>query len=343
VQQLNVLIFVSLCYVIALFLIAFAAERAARQGRAGWLRSPWVYTLSLSIYCTGWTFYGAVGFAVRSGLEFVTIYLGPSLVMLGWWWIVRKLVRIGRTQRITSIADLVSSRFGKSNLLASGVTILAVVGTTPYIALQLQSVTQSFGVFAEASGQVQTSAAQGTTAFWVAAGLAFFTILFGTRNLDVNERHDGVVMAIAVEAVVKLFALLAVGAFVVWGVAGGLGPMMAQMADRPAQSGTEYAGDPVVSGRAQLCHVHGDCRLDCGLHDGVQPYRHARLDQKHGRRRLGVGRCALCGAACAASVHCGHCDACVFLFSPVGRRLGACGDWSCVIRGRGAWIRSCIA
>ena len=223
---MNVLIVVSLGYVLALFIVAFMAERAARSGRIKWLRAPVVYTLSLSIYCTGWTFYGAVGFAVRSGLEFITIYLGPSLVMLGWWWTVRKLVRIGRTQRITSLADLISSRFGKSNLLAVGLTLLAVTGTTPYIALQLQSVTQSYAVFAEASQDGFNQTSQTTTALWVAIGLALFTILFGTRKLDVNERHDGVVMAIAVEAVVKLIALMAVGIFVVWGLSGGIGPML---------------------------------------------------------------------------------------------------------------------
>ncbi|NBR91357.1 MAG: sodium:solute symporter, partial [Rhodobacteraceae bacterium] len=141
---LNVLIVVCLIYVAILFGVAFMAERAAAQGRGGWLRSPFVYTLSLSIYCTAWTFYGAVGYAARSGLEYLTIYLGPTLVMIGWWWVLRKLVRIGRSQRITSVADLVSSRYGKSNTLAVVVTLVAVVGTTPYIALQLQSVTLSF-------------------------------------------------------------------------------------------------------------------------------------------------------------------------------------------------------
>ncbi|MFK7940614.1 MAG: sodium:solute symporter, partial [Roseovarius sp.] len=212
---LNVLVLASLAYVALLFIVAFAADRAAAQGRGAWLRSPWVYTLSLSIYCTGWTFYGAVGFAARSGFEFVTIYLGPTLVMIGWWWSLRKLVRIGRTQRITSIADLISSRYGKSTLLAVLVTLLAVIGTTPYIALQLQSITQSFAVFAEVQSEAgQNPVSEGVIAFWAAMALGVFTILFGTRNLDVNERHDGVVMAIAVEAVVKLFALIAVGVFV---------------------------------------------------------------------------------------------------------------------------------
>ncbi len=219
----NLLLAVCLGYVCFLFIVAWAAERRAARGRVGWLRSPLVYTLSLSIYCTAWTFYGAVGYAARSGLEFVTIYLGPTLVMVGWWGVLRKLVRIGRTQRITSIADLISSRYGKSNLLGALVTLLAVIGTTPYIALQLQSVTLSFSVFAgpgtaaPGTGEADLTA----TALWVAAGLALFTVIFGTRRLDVNERHHGIVTAIAVEAVVKLIALLAVGAFVVWSVAGG--------------------------------------------------------------------------------------------------------------------------
>ena len=122
----NILVAVCLIYVILLFVIAFAAERRARLGRVGWLRSPLVYTLSLSIYCTAWTFYGAVGYAARSGLEFATIYLGPTIVFIGWWVVLRKLVRIGRAQRVTSIADLMSSRFGKSNLLGVVVTVIAV-------------------------------------------------------------------------------------------------------------------------------------------------------------------------------------------------------------------------
>ncbi|WP_238367395.1 ATP-binding protein [Mesobacterium pallidum] len=220
--SLNLLVAVCIAYVVFLFGVAFIAERAAKRGQGGWLRLPMVYTLSLSIYCTAWTFYGAVGYAARSGLEYVTIYLGPSIVMVGWWWVLRKMVRVGRSQRITSVADLISSRFGKSNTLAVMVTLLAVVGTTPYIALQLQSVTLSFATFAAADARAPLSTDPNSNALAVAAGLAVFTVIFGTRNLDANERHHGVVMAIAVEAVVKLFALLAVGIFVVWGLGGGV-------------------------------------------------------------------------------------------------------------------------
>ncbi len=217
----NSLVFVCIAYASFLFAIAFWAERRAATGsRLGWIRSPAVYTLSLSVYCTGWTFYGAVGSAARNGLEFVTIYIGPSLVFFGWWFLLRKLVRIGQAQRITSIADLISSRYGKSATLGVIVTLLAVVGTTPYIALQLQSLTLSITALAQPSSP-PLSESGWLTAFWLAVGLALFAILFGTRSIDANERHHGVVTAIAVEAVVKLVALLAVGVFVVWGLGTG--------------------------------------------------------------------------------------------------------------------------
>ena len=254
--SLNQLLFVCLTYVAGLFVVAFLAERAALRGQGGaLLRSPLVYTLSLSIYCTAWTFYGAVGYAARSGLEYVTIYLGPSLVMIGWWWGLRRLVRIGRSQRVTSIADLISSRYGKSNLLAIIVTLMAVIGVTPYIALQLQSVVLSLSIFAG------TDAAPGFSpvkaALWVAAGLALFTVIFGTRNLNVNERHHGVVIAVAVEAVVKLVALMAVGIFVVWGVGGGVGDTLARI-DASASGqwevqGSRWAALTLLAAAAFVC------------------------------------------------------------------------------------------
>lgn len=253
----NILVAVALAYVAFLFTVAFLAERRASAGQGGWLSSPIVYTLSLSIYCTAWTFYGAVGYAARSGLEYVTIYLGPTLVMVGWWWILRRLVRIGRTQRITSIADLISSRFGKSTALGVMVTVLAVVAATPYIALQLQSVTLSFAVFAEAGGKPWGGEQLNGAAFAVAIGLATFTVLFGTRNLDANERHHGIVMAIAVEAVVKLVALLAVGVFVVWGMAGGPVQMLAKIDASPIshwqQDGGRWVTLIFLSSAAFIC------------------------------------------------------------------------------------------
>ncbi|EBA10624.1 sensor histidine kinase [Roseobacter sp. CCS2] len=253
----NALIVVALGYVAFLFAIAFIAERRAANGHSNWLTSPWIYTLSLSIYCTAWTFYGAVGYAARSGLEFVTIYLGPTLVMVGWWWILRRLVRIGRAQRITSIADLVSSRFGKSTQLGMIVTVISVIAGTPYIALQLQSVTLSFAVFAQSEGVNWDQPDFVVTAMWVAVGLAVFTIIFGTRNLDANERHHGVVIAVAAEAVVKLLALVAVGVFVVWGIAGGPGEMLDRIDQSEIVLWNEDSGRWIslifLSGAAFLC------------------------------------------------------------------------------------------
>lgn len=213
-----------IAYVGLLFLIAYLGDRRARTHSGTFLRSPFVYTLAISVYCTSWTFYGAVGTAARSGLEYISIYLGPTLVFIGWWFVLRKLVRIGQNQRITSVADLLSSRFGKSSRLAVLVTVIAVVGLTPYIALQLKAVTSSIQTVAGASdfgkGSLSGVSEVGL-ALGAAAGMALFTILFGTRNVDAKEQHHGVVAAIAFEAVIKLAALLAVGFFVIYS-AGGL-------------------------------------------------------------------------------------------------------------------------
>ncbi|MDZ4138237.1 MAG: ATP-binding protein [Erythrobacter sp.] len=253
----NLLVLACLAYVAFLFLVAFWVERRAARRAVGWLRSPLVYTLSLSIYCTAWTFYGAVGYAARSGLEFLTIYLGPTLVFVGWWWVLRKLVRIGRRQRVTSIADLISSRYGKSNLLGVIVTVICVVAATPYIALQLQSVTLSFGVFASEVPEGWVMRDRDSTAVWVAAGLTLFTILFGTRNLDANEQHTGVVTAIAVEAVVKLVALVAVGVFVVWGLAAGPADIYARINASPIADWdlqpSRWVGLTALSAAAVIC------------------------------------------------------------------------------------------
>jgi Na+/proline symporter/nitrogen-specific signal transduction histidine kinase len=253
---------IALLYVVLLFAVAFVGDRRARHGRPGFLRSPLVYTLSISIYCTSWTFYGAVGSAARNGLEFATIYLGPTLVFVGWWLVLRKLVRIGHVHGITSIADMVSSRFGKSPALAAVVTLIAVVATTPYIALQLKAVTTSFQVIGNAApdalfGQ-PLEPPDFRTGFWIAVVMAVFTILFGTRNLDAKEQHHGVVAAIALEAVVKLVALLAVGALVVFGLADGPADIFARATPQMRQAIADtfdlrWAAITFLSAAAVLC------------------------------------------------------------------------------------------
>lgn len=253
----NLLVLFSLTYVAVLFGVAFWAERRALSGAGRWLHSPLVYTLSLSIYCTAWTFYGAVGSAARSGFEYATIYLGPTLVFVGWGWILRKLVRIGRQQRVTSVADMISSRYGKSNLLGVIVTLIAVIAATPYIALQLQSVTQAFALFASPAPDGWPHPDRAASAMWVAGGLALFTIVFGTRNLDAKEQHHGIVIAIAVEAVVKLVALLAVGALALWRFDGGLAGLSARISaaglDGAMPAADRFVALLFLSGAAVIC------------------------------------------------------------------------------------------
>ncbi|MEO6367937.1 MAG: sodium:solute symporter, partial [Steroidobacteraceae bacterium] len=257
----NYVLAAALLYVALLFTVAFLSDRLAAKDQGGWLNSPLVYTLSISIYCTSWTFYGAVGSAARGGLEFVTIYLGPTLVFVGWWFCLRKLVRIGQLHRITSIADMISSRYGKSASIAALVTLMAVAASTPYIALQLKAMTTSFQVISYAGPNalsgVPVAQPDFQLGFWIAAGMAVFTILFGTRSIDVNERHHGVVAAIALEAVVKLVALLTVGMLVVFGIAGGPAEIFARMP--PGMLHTEDVFGPrwitttLIAGAAVIC------------------------------------------------------------------------------------------
>jgi len=250
-SSLNVVILAALGYAVILFLVAFICDRTTRSG---WLSSPVVYTLSISVYCTSWTFYGAVGSATRNGLEFATIYIGPTLVFLGFYTILRKLLRIRRENNITSIADFISSRYGKSDLVAATVTIIACAGAAPYIALQLKAITTSFQVI---GGSPDTVGSAPVTSLWVAAGLALFTIIFGTRSIDANERHYGVVAAIAVEAIVKLVALIGVGLVAVFYVAEGPQDIFNRIVETmpPPEDGfgVRWIGLILLSGTAVLC------------------------------------------------------------------------------------------
>ena len=228
---------VSLAYLGALFGIAWYGDRRADQGRS-MIANPYVYSLSLGVYATSWTFYGSVGRAASSGVGFLPIYLGPTLVAALWFVVVGKIVAISKANRITSIADFIGSRYGKSALLAGLVTVIAVVGIVPYISLQLKAVSNSFTVLTHYPdiamprhiGEVPLVS---DTAFYVALLLAAFAILFGTRHLDAAERHEGMVAAIAFESVVKLAAFLAVGLFVTFGIYRGFGDLFARASADP--------------------------------------------------------------------------------------------------------------
>ena len=218
---------VSFAYLGVLFGIAYFGDKRADAGRSV-IANPTIYALSLAVYCTTWTFYGSVGRAASTGIGFLPIYLGPTLMAGLWWYVMLKIIRISKANRITSIADFVSSRYGKSQLLGGLVTIIAVVGIVPYISLQLKAVSNSFTIllhYPEIVMPARTGAQPllQDSALYIAMILAAFTILFGTRHLDATERHEGMVAAIAFESLVKLLAFVAVGIFVTFGIYNGFG------------------------------------------------------------------------------------------------------------------------
>ena len=222
-----VIVLVSFAYLGVLFAIAYYGDARARAGRSI-IANPVIYSLSLAVYCTTWTFYGSVGRAASNGIGFLPIYLGPTLMVALWWFVMRKIIRISKAHRITSIADFVASRYGKSQALGGLVTVIAVLGIIPYISLQLKAISSSFTILAHyprivAPAHAATRPLLQDNALYVAAILAAFTLLFGTRHLDATERHEGLVAAIAFESIVKLLAFLAVGAFVTFGIYEGFG------------------------------------------------------------------------------------------------------------------------
>jgi Na+/proline symporter/signal transduction histidine kinase len=229
-----VIIAASLLYLGLLFAVAWWGDRRADQGRSI-IASPTIFALSMAVYCTTWTFYGSVGRAAVSGIGFLPIYLGPTLVMTLGWFLLLKMIRTAKANRITSIADFISSRYGKSHLLGGLVTVIAVVGIVPYIALQLKAVSSSVSLLLSYPEIVMphrsvTLPVFADMSFYIALILAAFTILFGTRHLDATERHEGMVAAIALESVVKLLAFLAVGVFVTYAVFDGFADIFQRVA-----------------------------------------------------------------------------------------------------------------
>ncbi len=221
---------VSVAYFALLFLIAYYADRRKKAGKS-LLRHSHIYSLSIAVYCTSWTFYGSVGRAATSGLEFLPIYLGPTLIAFTWWFLLRKMIYVSTKQNITSIADFISSRYDRSVLLGAIVTIFTVFGITPYIALQLKAIAKTLALLSQPLSSSYPGIINYTqnlptgldTAFFVTLILALFGILFGARHLDSSERHEGLVVAVAFESLVKLIAFLIVGFFVTYGMFDGFG------------------------------------------------------------------------------------------------------------------------
>ena len=222
----SVIIFTSFAYLGLLFAIAYYADKRADAGRPV-IANPYIYSLSMAVYATAWTFYGSVGRAASDGIGFLPIYIGPTLMIALWWVVMRKILRISKQNRITSLADFIASRYGKSALLGGLVTVIAVIGILPYISLQLKAISTSYFILVQYPAivmpdEIGVAPIRQDTAWWVALILAAFTIAFGTRHLDAAEHHQGMVAAIAFESMVKLLAFLAVGIFVTFGMYDGL-------------------------------------------------------------------------------------------------------------------------
>ena len=232
---------VALFYLGILFVVASYADTQLRRqrmaaGNTGYLR-PLVYTLSFGVYCTSWTFFGSVGLAAHSGLDFLPIYIGPILMFIIGWPVVRRVVELSKQHNITSIADFIAARYGKSQALGATVAVIAVIGTLPYISLQLKATTFSLEAMLSAPGDGQEIASlmpiAVDLALYVTIAMAAFTVLFGTRHIDATEHQDGLMTAVAVESIVKLFAFLVVGLFATYGILGGFSGMFQIMDSRP--------------------------------------------------------------------------------------------------------------
>jgi len=241
-------VFAAIAYIFLLFVIASYGDRMSggllRDGRS----RPIIYALSLSVYCTSWTFFGSVGNASRTGFEFLTIYIGPFLVFALGYPILRRIIRLAKAERITSIADFIGARYGKSQSVAAVATLIAVIGIIPYIALQLKAVSQSITALVGTPDLPAVLALFGFNdiAFIIALSMAAFAWAFGTRHVDTTEHQDGLMLAIAAEAVIKLAAFLAVGIWVCFGLfdspvdlinAIGNAPEVAEVFEQPINTG----------------------------------------------------------------------------------------------------------
>src|SRR5215470_10957527 len=225
---------VALGYIGLLFVVASYGDRTRRYGREGRWRL-FIYPLSLAIYCTSWTFFGSVGLASRTGFDFLTIYVGPMLLVGLCSPLIMRIVRLAKAQNITSIADFIAARYGKAQTVAATVALIAIIGTIPYIALQLKAVSSSLTTIlvhiGPASGAMQP--VLGDIALYVAVAMAIFAVLFGTRHIDATEHQDGLMLAIATESIVKLVAFVGVGVFVTFWLFDGPLSLFAQALQRP--------------------------------------------------------------------------------------------------------------
>lgn len=226
---------VSIAYILLLIAIAYWTHRSGKKV----VNNPYVYALSIAVYCTAWTFFGSVGKAADSGIDFLPIYIGPTIAAVLWWLVLRKMILISKNQRITSIADFISSRYGKSSTLGAIVTIIAIIVVIPYISIQLKAIAVGYDLLTYTDVEIWNIEKLRAVPFYLDAtlyitiALAVLAIFFGTRNLDPNERHEGLVAIVAFESIIKLVTFLAVGLFVVFGVFNGFDDIFTQSMTLP--------------------------------------------------------------------------------------------------------------
>jgi Na+/proline symporter/signal transduction histidine kinase len=240
-----IVIAVALGYIGLLFVVASYGDRTRRFGREGGWRQC-IYPLSLAIYCTSWTFFGSVGLASRTGFDFLTIYIGPMLLIGLGSPLVMRIVRLAKAQNITSIADFIAARYGKAQTVAATVALIAIIGTIPYIALQLKAVSASLTTILAQAGPAHEAMQPvlGDIALYVAIAMAIFAVLFGTRHIDATEHQDGLMLAIATESIVKLVAFVGVGVFVTFWMFEGPLSLFAQALERP-DTAAVFSREPV--------------------------------------------------------------------------------------------------
>ena len=204
------LITIIIIYLAVLFFIAFFAEK---KKQSKWVNNPYVYTLSLAVYCSAWTYYGSIGIAANSGINFLPIYLGPVIAAPLWIIVLRKVIRISKQHKISSIADFISLRYGNNRFLGALVTVICLFGTLPYISLQLKAVSETFEIMSDNTSYVSTTVIDDST-FYVALLLAIFAAFFGTQNTDASEKHKGIIASVAFESILKLVFFLIIGIYV---------------------------------------------------------------------------------------------------------------------------------
>jgi len=227
---------VMVLYLLLLFLIARFADRQKLRGTSI-VANPYVYALSLSVYVSAWTFYGSIGRAASTGLEFLPIYLGPVLAMTVGWIVIRKMIRVSKEHRLTSISDFISFRYGRSYAIGAVVAALSLIMVTPYVALQLIAISTSLEALS--GSNIVLFGFDVESKLVVAALLGAFAAIFGARHLDPMERHEGLIAVVAFESLVKIVAFLFVGFYVAYGVFGGYGNIISQMVEL-ASANHEY-------------------------------------------------------------------------------------------------------